>query len=240
MGYAEISVNSPAAQRRTFSYSIPPDLSVEIGQAVLVPFGNRLLQGVVLELTNYPAVEETRDITAIVEPRVILPEQHVALARWISDYYLSPLFDAVALMLPPGFERKALTYLTATVPEDFDISSLNEEQKRVLTLVREQGKTGLKELEKTAGQKNAQRIVSQFVRRGLFSRSYELEPIRARPKVASYLSLAIDAEDARREAAARFSRRSSIAGTTLRGKRENGMRQGDGQCPGEKGLYQGR
>ncbi|MFC2122170.1 hypothetical protein ACFLRP_00600, partial [Bacteroidota bacterium] len=40
MGYAEVSVNSPAAQRRTFSYSVPHGLSVEVGQAVWVPFGD--------------------------------------------------------------------------------------------------------------------------------------------------------------------------------------------------------
>jgi len=52
MGYAEVSVNSPAAQRRTFSYTVPPNLSVAIGQAVWVPFGDKLLQGIVLELTE--------------------------------------------------------------------------------------------------------------------------------------------------------------------------------------------
>ncbi len=201
MRYAEVSVNSPAAQRRTFSYSIPPGLSINVGQAVLVPFGDRLLQGVVLELTDYPAVEETKEIAAVIEPRPVLSQAYVSLARWISEHYISPLFDAVALMLSPGFERKALTFVTASIPDDFDFSSLGEEQKRILQLVREQGKTGLKELEKAAGQKNAQRAVSQLVRRGLLVRSYELEPIKARPKVASYLSLAVDAGEARREAA---------------------------------------
>ena len=75
MTYAEISVNSPAAQRRTFSYSIPPDLDINIGQAVIVPFGDRLLQGVVLELTDYPAVEETRDIEAVIGERPVLSKE---------------------------------------------------------------------------------------------------------------------------------------------------------------------
>jgi primosomal protein N' (replication factor Y) len=73
MRYAEVSVNSPAAQRRTFSYSIPPELTVQEGQAVWIPFGDRLLQGMVMELTEYPAVEETRDIVGVIDPALDKP-----------------------------------------------------------------------------------------------------------------------------------------------------------------------
>ncbi|MFC1952872.1 primosomal protein N', partial [Chloroflexota bacterium] len=109
MRYAEVCVNSPIAQRRTFSYAIPTGMNISIGQAVWVPFGNKLLQGIVLELTDYPAVDETKEITGIIDVRSVLSREHVLLAYWISQQYLSPLFDAVALMLPPGFERKPLT-----------------------------------------------------------------------------------------------------------------------------------
>ena len=62
MRYAEVSVNSPIAQRRTFSYAIPPGLDIEVGQAVWVPFGDKRLQGIVLELSPHPSVEETKEI----------------------------------------------------------------------------------------------------------------------------------------------------------------------------------
>ncbi len=201
MGYAEVSVNSPIAQRRTFSYAIPLGLSIDVGQAVWVPFGDKLLQGIVLELSRYPAVEETREIAGVIEPRPLLSPSHIALARWISEHYLSPLFDAVALMLPPGFERKALTFISApSVPDGFDLSSLPQEQRRALGLIQRQGKIGLRELEKTLGKKEAQSIVSQLVGRGLAVRSYELEPVKVKPKKELYLSLAVEAGKARQEA----------------------------------------
>ncbi|GAI29008.1 unnamed protein product, partial [marine sediment metagenome] len=132
MGYAEVSVNSPVAQRRTFSYAIPSGLSIDVGQAVWVPFGDKLLQGIVLELSDYPAVEETREIVGVIEPYPLLSPPHVLLAQWISEHYLSPLFDAVALMLPPGFERKAVTFISSpsTLPEP-DLSSFSPEQRQV-------------------------------------------------------------------------------------------------------------
>jgi primosomal protein N' (replication factor Y) len=202
MRYAEVSVNSPVAQRQTFSYSLPPGLVVDIGQAVWVPFGDKLLQGVVLELSPHPAVEETKDIAGVIEPRPILSPHHVQLAGWISQYYLSPLFDAVALMLPPGFERRPLTFISASpVPDDFDLSTLTPEQQQVWQLLGEQGRVGLKRIERVLGKKKAQGAVAQLVKRGLAVRSYELEPIKARPKIELFLSLTVTTDEAFNEAA---------------------------------------
>src|SRR4030042_4386456 len=106
MGYAEVAVNAPVAHRRTFSYGVPPSLSLVPGQAVWVPFGPRVIQGIVLQITDHPQFEETRDIAGLIDPRPLLSPVQIELARWISDRYLAPLFDSVALMLPPGFERR--------------------------------------------------------------------------------------------------------------------------------------
>jgi len=209
MRYAEVSVNSPVAQRRTFSYTIPPELSVDVGQAVWVPFGDKLLQGVVLELSPYPAVEETKEIAGVIEPRPLLSKTQVLLARWLSEYYLSPLFDAVALMLPPGFERKVLTFVSALVPDDFGLSALTREQRQILDLVQRQGRISLKQLEKILGKKKAQAIVSQLIKRGLLVKSHELEKIKVRPKTVAYLRLEVAASEARQEAAKLYKKRAN-------------------------------
>ena len=200
MRYAEVSVNSPVAQRKTFSYAIPRGASIEAGHAVWAPFGNRVLQGIVLELTDYPAVEETREIMGTIDSCPLLSPAHISLARWISDYYLSPLFDAVALMLPPGFERRTLTYVAPTGREH-DPAALTQQQRRVLHLADGQGRTSLRELEKALGKRNAQTAVSQLVGRGLLNRSYELERARVGPKQVPYLRLNVQPEEARQEAA---------------------------------------
>jgi len=202
MRYAEVSVNSPVAQRRTFSYAIPSGLNISVGQAVWVPFGAKLLQGIVLELSDYPSVEETREIAGVIEPTPVLSPSHVLLARWISEYYLSPLFDAVALMLPPGFRRKVITFITSPeTPSEYDTSSLTRDQRQVLELFKKQGKVSLRELEKALGKKRAQTIVSQMVGRGLAVRSYELERVKVKPKKVRYLHLKVGADEARREVA---------------------------------------
>ena len=200
MRYAEVSVNSPVAQRRTFSYDVRPGLNIKAGHAVLVPFGNRVLQGIVLELTDYPAVEETREIIDIIDPRPLLSPEHILLARWISDYYLSPLFDAVALMLPSGFERRALTYITLT-GQEYSPDDLSQPQMNILQLLERQGRVGLRQVEKAFGKKIAQTEISRLVGQGLVTRSYELERARVRPKQVPYLRLNIPPAEAREQLA---------------------------------------
>jgi len=202
MRYAEVSVNSPVAQRRTFSYAIPPDLSIDVGQAVWVPFGDKLLQGIVLELSHYPLVEETKEIAGVIEPHPLLSPSNVLLARWLSQHYLSPLFDAVALMLPPGFERKTVTFISSSsTTHEQDMSSLTRGQRDVLELVGKWGKVSLKELEKALGTRQARLATSQLVNQGLAVKSYELERIKVRPKKVPYLRLAVTATEAGQEAA---------------------------------------
>jgi primosomal protein N' (replication factor Y) (superfamily II helicase) len=201
MSYAEVSVNSPVAQRRTYSYSIPPGCDVSVGQAVWVPFGDRTLQGIVLEIGPYPAFEVTREIAGIIESRPLLSPSRVRLARWMSEYYLAPLFDAVALMLPPGFERKTNTYISLAVPPDReDPPGLTPEQKEVMEIVR-RGKTGLSDLEKRFGTREAGLSVSRLISRGLLTKSYETERIRVKSKSLSYLTLAVSTTAARAECA---------------------------------------
>jgi primosomal protein N' (replication factor Y) len=201
MGYAEVSVNSPVAQRQTFSYAVPPGLEIKVGQAVWVPFGERVLQGIVLELTDCPSVTETREIAGIIEPRPLLSRSQVKLARWISEYYLAPLFSAVALMLPPGFERRSITYVWLTQAAlDHELPVLTPEQERVLGLIRRQGKTNLKDLEKSLGVGQTRRVIAQLVNRGLIAKRYELEAVKVKPKKVRYLRLVATPEQARQEA----------------------------------------
>ncbi len=191
MKYAEVSVNSPAARRRHFSYAVPAGMDVRPGQAVLVPFGEKVLQGIVLELGPVPAVEDTREIIDVIAPDPVLSPHHLSLARWISDYYLSPLFDAVALMLPPGFERRAVTFISPARP-DIDISSLSDDQRKILQLLPGQGRVELKKLEKALGKKKTSNAVSSLVRQGFITRSYELGPVRIKPKKELYITLTGD------------------------------------------------
>jgi primosomal protein N' (replication factor Y) len=201
MGYAEVAVNSPVAQRRTFSYSILPSVDLKVGQAVLVPFGSKVLQGIVFELTDYPAVEETKEVAGVIDPLPVLSPVQIELARWISEHYLAPLFDTVALMLPPGFERKLVTLLHLS-PESSTsaVNSLTPEQKQLLNRLRKEGRVTQRAVEKALGRKKARMVLSQLLQKGLVTKSQELERVKVKPKILPYLHLAVEAGVAQQEA----------------------------------------
>jgi primosomal protein N' (replication factor Y) len=165
-------------------------LDVALGQSVRVPFGSRTLEGVVVDLPDFPAVEQTRDIAGIIDDVPALPREYLSLGRWISEYYLAPLFQCLALMLPPGFARKSLTFLSATdKSQGVDLTTLDPEQLHVLTIAQSVGPIGLSRLEKELGERAADSAASQLVKRGFLAKSYQLAEARVRAKTQTMVSL---------------------------------------------------
>lgn len=200
MDYAEVCVNSPAARRQTFSYSIPAHLKVTEGQAVLVPFGAQILQGIVVRLTAQPAVEQTRDIAGILDSVPLLSPERIELARWISEYYLAPIFDAVALLLPPGFERKVQTFVSIAAPGELEYSLTSDQRQVVDAITKQTRPFGAAALGRLFGKRKVQQVIAQLVRKQLLIRSFELEPIKVRAKTENYYALILSPSQAREEA----------------------------------------
>ena len=200
MHYAEVVVNSPGAQRRTFCYAVPSNMSLEVGHAVEVPFGPKVAQGIVVELSEIPSVEDTREIKGFIDPQPIISPTHIKLARWISDHYLSPISDAVALMTPPGFERRVITYLT-TIPNTNAgiVSPLALEETKVLDLIGS-AKIDSKEIEKAIGKRQSSAVIKQLVQKGLLDKTYKLGEPKVNPKMSTYIRLAVEAGEAKGEA----------------------------------------
>ncbi len=198
MNYAEVAVNSPLAQPRTFSYSIPPNIPLSVGHAVWVPFGPRLVQGIVLALSDYPSVEDTKEIAQAIDPQPILLPHQIELCRWIAEHYLSSYFEAAALMLPPGFERRVITFFQPTPnPAELAISSLTAQQRELLSFLQRRGKVELRQLKKVAGRDRIEVVLEQLVRKGLAAKTQELERVKVSPRLVQYLRLAISADQAR-------------------------------------------
>ncbi|MBI4331698.1 MAG: primosomal protein N' [Chloroflexi bacterium] len=198
MSYAEVAVNAPVRNPRTFSYRVPQGLVVKVGQAVWVPFGPRTLQGIVCALGGVPQFENTRDILSLIDDRPLLAPWQVELARWIADYYFSPVFAAVALMLPPGFERKLLAFVQcaeSVVPES--LASLPPEQGVVIERVRSEGHAAVKSLEREFGLKKTRAALQALVHKGLLVRSDSLERERVRVKRVKMVALNVAPEVAR-------------------------------------------
>jgi primosomal protein N' (replication factor Y) len=192
MNYAEVAVNSPGS-RSTFCYAIPPGLNISAGQAVLVPFGSRVIQGVVFQLSDEPSVEETKEIAGIVTDFPLLSPIQLKLAQWIGEHYFASLFSALALMLPPGFERRAITCFQLT-DSQVDLP-LTPEQKQTLHIIREKKKISLPELEEIIGKVEARQITDRLLDRQLITKILELEKAKIKPKTLPYIKLIAGKEE---------------------------------------------
>jgi primosomal protein N' (replication factor Y) len=194
MNYAEVAVDAPRLQRgQTFTYAIPAALDIIAGQVVWVPFGSRIVRGVVVRLSDEPSVEETKEIAGVTVDSPVLSPTQMELGRWISEYYFASPFDALALMLPPGFARRAITSFQ---PTDTQADSpLTQEQKQVLDIIREKRKASLSQLEEVLGVGRAKEVAGELLARKLITQAVELEKARVRPKVVPYIRVVASAEE---------------------------------------------
>jgi primosomal protein N' (replication factor Y) len=73
-----------------------------------VPVGSRTLVGcVVAHGASLDGATSVREILSVLDEDVYLPETVVELCRWVADYYMAGMGDAIGAAMPPGAERKA-------------------------------------------------------------------------------------------------------------------------------------
>jgi len=89
-----------------FTYRIPPNISPVIGGRVLVPFRQRRMTGIVVELHDRAPSITAKNIIAVVDPAPVLDQPLLRLGRWIADYYLAPVGEVFRTMLPLSAEFK--------------------------------------------------------------------------------------------------------------------------------------
>src|SRR6478672_3724634 len=113
--FVEIAMDSPGLQEG-LTYAVPPDLvdDIQPGQLVWGPLKKGRAQGVVMSVGKVAPPFRVRPISDLVDRRPVLQLYQLGLARWLASYYYCGLFEAVSLMLPPGFSKVARPTLTVT------------------------------------------------------------------------------------------------------------------------------
>ena len=95
-----------------YTYAVPEeagDQPIEVGCAVLVPFGPRQAVGFVIGIEeraegDWPAGLDSAKLKGIVRAvsRPYFDEEGAACAQWLSERYIAPLSSCVRLFTPPG------------------------------------------------------------------------------------------------------------------------------------------
>ena len=156
--YADVAVDAPVGHARTFTYGIPSRFTVQPGQLVWVPFGSQTLQGIVVELSSAKPDFSTRDILQPVEPAPLLSPGQLQLGQWLSRYYRSPLFAALSLMLPPGFESRVRSRIFPTADSGVDKDTLREETVAALETLNDKGRMPQADFVKLLGRRGVREL----------------------------------------------------------------------------------
>ena len=186
--YAEVAVDAPAGYNRTFTYSIPDDMSVSQGHLVRVPFGRRVLSGFVFDISNESHVPQTRDIQRLTYHDPVLTYRDLALASWASEHYMASLFDCAALLAPPGLSLRANSYVSLSNP-DADPGRLTQAQSRVVSYLKSRGRVRRDTLVRSLGHA-AERALGSLASRGIIEGWTEARKPAAGPLYATYVEAA--------------------------------------------------
>lgn len=132
MQFAEVIFNLPL--NHSFTYGIPPVYNfLTPGYRVLVPFGKRVITGVVASVKEKSDFKSVKDIIDVLDENALIKPQMMDLTKWISEYYLSAWGQAVQLALPKGldeFESEKIYIVEETVDAD-----LSEKQRELYYLI---------------------------------------------------------------------------------------------------------
>lgn len=136
MEYAKVAINLPAKNIfRQFTYHVPEALDfLTQGWRVVVPFGQQLLEGFIVEEDRDPdRTRELKDIADVVGTEPWFDREMLATAYWLSQYYLCTLAEALRLFIP-GKRSLAAVGKYVTVPGAVGLSASEQELYDFLTL----------------------------------------------------------------------------------------------------------
>ncbi|NQU97150.1 MAG: hypothetical protein HQ548_05855, partial [Chloroflexi bacterium] len=206
MRFAEIAVDVGAGRRpaasgvaRTFTYSIPEAMTVVPGDLVWVPFGARLLQGLVFAVEDVSPVAETRDVRARVADGPYLTAAQLKVARWLAGYYRTGLFLAASPMLPPGAATRERTWLRRPDEMPDGVDTLRPGERRALSYVAPGERVRRDRVVRRLGS-GGPAVVDRLVRRGFLNAESAWERPRVRPRYRNVIVPLVTDETARAKA----------------------------------------
>ena len=105
-----VEVAIPIPVDRTFTYRAPESMRdrkrPRRGERVRVPFGGRVLTGVVVAASDQPGeAKKILDVSSVLDDGLVLSQDVLRLTRWMADYYCAGWGEVLKAALPGGGGR---------------------------------------------------------------------------------------------------------------------------------------
>ena len=200
--FVQIVVNVPAVLG-IFDYAVPKSLEgqIGVGHLVIVPFGNKSVQGVVFRFVETPSVQIVKEILELLDPLPVLTGPQIALADAMAESTLSPLAATMGLFLPVGISQEADTLYQTVGGGRWTIQDgqWSMVQRRLLELLSERGPLRGRQIDSHFRKVEWRNSANTLVRKGVLSAKSILPPPRVRSKYVRVALLAVPPEQAEAE-----------------------------------------
>ena len=193
--FIEVLVDSPGAQG-LFTYRLPPDLSVQPGDILSVPFGAQQVGAIAIQLVHQLppglAPQQVKDVEDIVCAG-FFPAHYWQLLNRVAEYYYTPLMQVIRVALPPsllGRSQRRIRLKLEAIPSTPD-PFISPFARQLLGLLRSQpeGDYSWQYLQRQV--RGASRGLRELLRRGWVA-SYLEAPRTQRPKLKQAVTLVTD------------------------------------------------
>ena len=118
---------------KPYSYAFCPEMRLQPGIRVMVPFGrgNKPTEGVVLQVeSGDPA--GLKPVSAVLDEEPLLNETMLRLAAFMHERYFCTFYDAIRAMLPVGYWFQAKETYSLTEDRSWESTAIRQEHGRLL------------------------------------------------------------------------------------------------------------
>lgn len=107
-GFVEIAL--PINNDNLYTYRVPTSWeNINItGRRAIVQLGKRELTGIIIDYVNEPGMASIKEIIEVLDEKPLFNEKMLAFAKWIAEYYMSPLGEVFRAAIPPGMSPKSV------------------------------------------------------------------------------------------------------------------------------------
>ena len=188
------------SEHQLLTYIVPTELedTIRIGQLVAVPYGERLVEGLIWELYEGQLEVSLRPIHTILDLEPALLPHQIALAQWISEYYVTPLSQVALMMLPPGLMQRSRMVLHLAELESQAVEAAIEgtslQTRALIGLLLAEGEVNVERLKTMLGPKRAKEMLKEIKASELITHDAQLDTPRAKARIKRVVHLVAQGE----------------------------------------------
>jgi primosomal protein N' (replication factor Y) (superfamily II helicase) len=197
--YAELAI--PLAVDKVFTYKVPDELQpmVKCGVRAVVPFGNRLVVGFIVDIKSSTTLSTVKNIRDVLDPEPFITDELLSLAKWMADYYFVPLGEVLRAMVIQGSARPG-RQMVKLLEENWQVlptvGSLLKKQEEVLQILQTGKSTSISQIQKKIKSKKIHSILNDLILRKIISVQDEIPGRFIKPKTEVVINAcAIDRAD---------------------------------------------